>query len=174
MSSSALRAAPHPAGHRNDSSSAGAADDARAELLRAANINPRTGLATDYLNHFNEAIMLLEMIPDLPECAADFLAWQPLSYREHFTASCFSGRDLAISAYETADPVIRTEFDNITATMTSILTAVGEAMRQARHEETRAILAEQAAGWVKPLVTLAGALINGASHDADVDVIMSQ
>jgi hypothetical protein len=174
MSSSALRATPYPAGDMSDSSRAGATDDARAELLRAANINPRTGLATDYLNHFNEAIMLLEMIPDLPECAADFLAWQPLSYREHFTASCFSGRDLAISAYETADPVIRTEFDNITATMTSILSAVGEAMRQARHEETRAILAEQATGWVKPLVTLAGALINGASHDADVDVIMSQ
>ncbi|MGY4615278.1 hypothetical protein ACVWZ4_000505 [Bradyrhizobium sp. USDA 4472] len=24
-----------------------------AERLRVANINPRTGLATDYLNHFN-------------------------------------------------------------------------------------------------------------------------
>ncbi len=46
---------------------------ARAALLRAANINPRTGLATDYLNHFNEAIMLLEMVPDMPECAEDFL-----------------------------------------------------------------------------------------------------
>ncbi|MDP3655070.1 MAG: hypothetical protein Q8R67_25705, partial [Rhodoferax sp.] len=40
-------------------------DAARAALLRAANINPRTGLATDYLNHFNEAIMLLEMVPDM-------------------------------------------------------------------------------------------------------------
>jgi len=29
-------------------------DEARAAVLRAANINPRTGLATDYLNHFNE------------------------------------------------------------------------------------------------------------------------
>ena len=57
----------------------------------AANINPRTGLATDYLNHFNEAIMLLEMIPDMPECAEDFLLWYPLSYREHFTASQFQG-----------------------------------------------------------------------------------
>ena len=46
-----------------------------AARLRAANINPRTGLATDYLNHFNEAIMLLEMIPDMPECAEDFLLW---------------------------------------------------------------------------------------------------
>ncbi|MEO8318885.1 MAG: hypothetical protein ABI561_11235, partial [Bradyrhizobium sp.] len=42
---------------------------ARAAQLKAANINPRTGLATDYLNHFNEAIMLLEMVPDMPECA---------------------------------------------------------------------------------------------------------
>src|SRR5262245_28249336 len=51
----------------------------RDQMLRDANINPRTGLATDYLNHFNEAIMLLEMIPDMPECADDFLEWRPLS-----------------------------------------------------------------------------------------------
>src|SRR3954470_15421069 len=97
---------------------------ARAAQLRAANINPRTGLATDYLNHFNEAIMLLEMIPDIPECADDFLAWHPLSYAEHFTASNFKARDLAIESYESADAKIRAEFDNITSTMTSILTAV--------------------------------------------------
>src|SRR5882724_4934763 len=104
-------------------------DEARAAQLRAANINPRTGLATDYLNHFNEAIMLLEMIPDLPECAEDFLLWCPLSYAEHFTASNFKARDLAIEAYECADEAIRVEFDNLTSAMTSILTAVGAAMR---------------------------------------------
>jgi hypothetical protein len=54
-------------------------DEARAAQLQAANINPRTGLATDYLNHFNEAIMLLEMIPDMPECVEEFLGWQPRS-----------------------------------------------------------------------------------------------
>ena len=73
---------------------------ARAATLKAANINPRTGLATDYLNHFNEAIMLLEMIPDMPDCAIDFLEWRPLSYAEHFIASNFKGRDLAIEAYQ--------------------------------------------------------------------------
>ncbi|TKW73515.1 MAG: hypothetical protein DI543_26560, partial [Bradyrhizobium icense] len=55
-------------------------DEARAAQLRAANINPRTGLATDYVKHFNEAIMLLQMIPDMPECAEDFLLGCPLSY----------------------------------------------------------------------------------------------
>jgi hypothetical protein len=145
---------------------------ARAAELRAANINPRTGLATDYLNHFNEAIMLLEMIPDMPECAEDFLAWHPLSYREHFEASHFKARDLAISAYEAADESIRAEFDGIASTMTSILTAVGGAMREAKLAKTRATLAEQATGWVKPLVALAGGIINGGSEN-DIDYIMT-
>src|SRR5438045_5883063 len=117
---------------------------ARAAQLRAANINPRTVLASDYLNHFNEAIMLLEMIPDIPECAGDFLEWRPLSYAEHFHASNFKARDLAISAYESADPAIRAEFDQLAGTMTSILTAVGQAMREASQDKTRARLAEQA------------------------------
>src|SRR6202161_3102166 len=99
---------------------------ARAAQLQAANINPRTGLATDYLNHFNEAIMLLEMIPDMPECVEEFLGWQPRSYREHFAASNFRARELAIEAYDTANSDIRTEFDNITGAMTSILIAVSQ------------------------------------------------
>jgi hypothetical protein len=150
----------------------GPVDPARAALLRAANINPRTGLATDYLNHFNEAVMLLEMIPDMPGCAEDFLGWRPLTYREHFMASHFKARELAIEAYDSADAIIRAEFDNITSAMTSILTAVGTAMREARQDKTRARLAEQATGWVKPLVALAGGIINGAS-EADVDYIMT-
>jgi hypothetical protein len=147
-------------------------DEARAARLHAANINPRTGLATDYLNHFNEAVMLLEMIPDMPGCAEDFLGWRPLTYREHFMASHFKARELAIEAYDSADAIIRAEFDNITSAMTSILTAVGTAMREARQDRTRARLAEQATGWVKPLVALAGGVINGGS-EADVDYIMT-
>src|ERR1700746_1738574 len=136
---------------------------ARAATLKAANINPRTGLATDYLNHFNEAVMLLEMIPDMPDCAEDFLQWRPLSYAEHFTASNFKARDLAISAYELGDPAICAAVDHVTRTMTSILTAVGDAMREAQQDMTRTKLAEQATSWVKPLVTAAGGIINGGS-----------
>src|SRR5450756_1335729 len=141
---------------------------ARAAQVRAASINPRTGLATDYLNHFNEAIMLLEMIPDMPECAEDFLGWRPLTYREHFMASHFKARELAIKAYDSADATLRAEFDNITSAMTSILTAVSAAMREAQQDATRATLAEQATGWVTPLLALAGGVINGGA-EADVD-----
>ncbi|HEX9470519.1 MAG TPA: hypothetical protein VF957_13350 [Bradyrhizobium sp.] len=169
MTSPAAKSAPSD---RPAPGKVGGGNDARAAQLRAANINPRTGLATDYLNHFNEAIMLLEMVPDMPECAEDFLGWQPLSYREHFMASNFRARDLAIEAYDCADESIRAEFENITSAMTSILTAVGAAMREARQDKTRATLAEQATGWVKPLVALAGGVING-SAEADVDYIMT-
>src|ERR1700729_3593822 len=143
---------------------AGRAEDSRAAQLREANINPRTGLATDYLNHFNEAIMLLEMIPDMPDCAEDFLVWQPLSYAEHFTASNFKAKDLAISAYNAADARIRAVFHGVTSAMTSILSAVSLGMREATKNKTRARLAEEAAGWVKPLVTQAGGIINGAGE----------
>lgn len=158
--------------HQPTQQLAGLDEAARAATLKAANIHPRTGLATDYLNHFNEAIMLLELIPDMPECATDFLEWRPLTYAEHFIASNFKGRDLAIEAYETADPALRAEFDHMTATMTNILTAVSQAMREVTQDSTRTKLAVQALSWLKELVQATGGLINGGT-EGNVDYIMS-
>src|SRR5215471_13248862 len=93
------------------------------------NINPVTGLATDYLNHFNEAIMLLEMLPMAPDCKEDFLAWRPMSYVDHFVASNFKHRDLAIIAYEQADPVFRQQLDDIADQMTRILTETRDGLK---------------------------------------------
>src|SRR3954447_5470461 len=137
------------------------------ERLRVANINPRTGLATDYLNHFNEAVMLLEMVPDMPECAEDFLTWSPLSYAEHFTASNFKARDLAIEAHAKADPNARAQFDHLPDPMPSAETAVGPAMRELEKDTTRVRLAEQPAQWVKPLIATCGGIINGGA-EADI------
>jgi hypothetical protein len=159
----------------------GTVDAARTAALKAANINPKTGLATDYLNHFNEAIMLLEMIPAMPECADDFLSWQPLTYAEHFVASNFKGRDLAISAYNETRDDIRVPFDEVCDTMTSILLAIRNAVAGSQQDVTKTRLAENAVGWLKPLVAKAGGMINGASEaeadeaqpQNDADMIMS-
>jgi hypothetical protein len=56
--------------------------------------------------------------------------------------------------------------------MTSILHEVGSAMREAVQDSTKAKLAEQAIGWLKPLVAAAGGVINGGS-EADVETIMA-
>jgi len=45
-------------------------------------------------------------------------------------------------------------------------------MREAQQDKTRATLAEQATAWVKPLVALAGGIINGSAEN-DVEAVMS-
>jgi hypothetical protein len=86
--------------------------------LADANINPTTGLATDYLNHFSEAVMLLDMLASCLEFWAEFLT---VGYRQHFRASQFKARDLAIAAYDTADPNVRSNFDRLAVTMSVVL-----------------------------------------------------
>ena len=133
--------------------------------LTEANINLATGLATDYLNHFNEAIMLLEMLPICPECRDDFLGWRPMSYREHFKSSRFKGRALAIAAYDAADPRLRGSLDTLSGAMTAVLEATRAAMGSDTAPESAIALAERAAALLRPLVARAGAVINGANVD---------
>jgi hypothetical protein len=135
----------------------------RARLIEA-NINPVTGLATDYLNHFNEAIMMLELALQMPECVDDFCAWQPLSYCEHFAASRFKERDLAIAAYGNADPALRWRLDELADGMNAILLATAAAMRA--EPLALSVLAEDALARLRPLVARAGAVIHGAETAA--------
>ena len=143
-----------------------AAGDAR---LCGANINPDTGLATDYLNHFNEAIMLLDMLRDCPDSLDDFLAWRPMSYCEHFAKSRFKGRDLAIAAYNAAEPGLREFLDALAVTMTVVLETTraailcGPVLRRSRSDRRARRDLPQAADRAR------GAVINGdldpESHD---------
>ncbi|HSP49629.1 MAG TPA: hypothetical protein VLN61_05480 [Pseudolabrys sp.] len=128
-----------------------------ASRLADANINPATGLATDYLNHFNEVIMLLEMLSSCSECRDDFLGWRTLSYRAHFAASRFKGRAMAIAA----DPSRRGCLDTLAGTMTAVLEATRAAMSSDIAPESAVALAERAAVLLRPLVARAGAVING-------------
>lgn len=142
------------------------ADDAAARRpsdarLAAVNINPSTGLASDYLNHFNEAIMLLEMLSSCPDCLDDFLGWRPMSYREHFEASRVKGRSLAIAAYDFANPSLRGSLDNLAGTMTAVLEAARAAMSADEPPQSMAAVADRAAALLRPLVARAGAVING-------------
>ena len=142
--------------YQNSADAAQAPDDtsdvAGGPRLSDANINPATGLATDYLNRFSEAVMLLDMLSSCPEFRADFLAWKPMSYREHFRASHFKTRDLAIAAYDTADPDVRNSLDTLAVTMTIVLEATRAAMDDATGGRTRSRhLPETPSTWLKPL-----------------------
>lgn len=138
-------------------------DDFSPDCLSAANIHPDTRLATDYLNHFNEVVMLINMLPMMPDCAPDVVAWQPCSYVEHFRLSRFKDRDLAIRAYATVDPDRRAALE---ATIAGVERALGEVQRmiveapldQAPVQAVQDLTEMR----VKPLLSHAMGLINGA------------
>ncbi len=136
--------------------------------LIGTNINPETLLATDYLNHFNEVTMLMDVIADLPECLDDILKWQPKSYPDHFRNSSFPYKTLAIEAYGAAPAAGREALDKIVSELnTLILKAVAdialESMKQ--HPEHVANVAANAAQQLRYLISLAGGVINGAAHE---------
>jgi hypothetical protein len=75
-------------------------------------------------------------------------------------------------AYNSADEHIRVEFDNITSAMTSILTAVGDAMREVKQDKTRATLSNRPSAGSSRWWRWPAGIINGGS-EADVDYIMN-
>jgi hypothetical protein len=83
------------------------------DVLAKANIMPATGLATDYLNVFNEAVMLFGLLPDMPDMIDELLVWQPLTYEQHFARSGFQAKELAIVAHLNAAPEIKIPFDSL-------------------------------------------------------------
>jgi N-acetylglucosamine kinase-like BadF-type ATPase len=138
-----------------------------AAALAAANINPKTRLATDYLNHFNEAIMLLELVPTMPDCIEDLMQWRVMSYREHFLATHQKYRDMVLTAYELADPHAKSLLDDCVDTMDEILTATRDALHLDLSPAVAGALAQEAAAKLRPLVARAGGVINGLKIVSD-------
>lgn len=79
----------------------------------AALVNPASGLANDYLNLFNEIIMLVEQLPYMPELIDDILAWRPKSYLDYFQSSVLPGRETALEAYYKLDRRFLRDFEAV-------------------------------------------------------------
>lgn len=138
------------------------AGDLAAERLEQANINPQTGLATDYLNHFNEVMMLLEMLPAMPDCAEDVLAWGPLDYEGHFENSSFKDKKLAILAYHAAPAYLREHLEARVADINELVIQIQTQLREAPDPSVVAAeVADFATHQIKPLISMASGVIHG-------------
>ena len=135
-----------------------------AEALIAANINPTTGLATDYLNHFNEITMLLGLVADMPEVIEDLAAWQPASYEAHFERSGFTGKALAIDAYRSAPMEIREALEVVVAELDATLLDIIDALRASPPYAHSAIV-EKAEATIRPLMGRANGVIHGVGAE---------
>lgn len=90
--------------------------------LEENNINPVSFLATDYLNHYNEVFMLLEMIPDMPDMIEELEGWEPKSYIVHFADSNLSEKEIAIEAYNICPQHVKIPFDLLVARLNELIT----------------------------------------------------
>jgi hypothetical protein len=129
-------------------------------------INPSTGLSTDYLNHFTEAVMVVEMAAMMPECLDDLKSWRPRTYREHFERSHFADRHAIILAYETADPAVREALKSVTDTLNAVLVETRDVVLGHLGTPIAEALTQRAVAWLKPLIARAGAVINGTATAA--------
>lgn len=161
----APRRLPSHAGSPQGADGPPALADFSVPALVAANINPTSFLATDYLNHFNEAAMLLELAADAPELLDELRNWAPKSYADHFHDSQFAGRDLACRAYEASPPEFRLPFELTVRTINRrILRCLAETEAQRAAGRSDAEIARDlhdAGAAISRLIATAGAIING-------------
>jgi len=148
-----------------------------AQTLKAANINSATFLATDYLNHYNEAAMLVGMLADMPEMCDLIIEWQPISYADHFRQTGFSDKELAIAAFEQAPPDVLSRFR---AACNEVEEAIYEVQRQLRAAPEKAARVAVYGQEIFELISLVGGVINGEGEQtiedgaqADVDALFA-
>lgn len=92
-------------------------------------VNPASGIANDYLNLFNEIVMLIEQLPTMPDLMEDIKAWRPTSYQDYFARSPLPGRASALEAYEKLDLEFRKEFEAVVAELDQQATGIVAAIR---------------------------------------------
>lgn len=81
------------------------------QKVAGINIDANSLLSTDYFNTFNSVIMVLDMLPDVPDMLEEIEQWRFLDYTAHFKESGLDFANLAIEAYAYAPPKLREAFE---------------------------------------------------------------
>ncbi len=149
------------------------------QKVAGTNISETTLLATDYLNHFNEIIMLINMIPDMPELLEECFQWKPKTYQEHFRDSTFSDKELAIAAYDHVPMKYRKPFEEtiqrINEAVSLLLEQIGKIIETGQTELIDS-KAKSAAIALQRMQDFASAIIHGAENtlsQEEIDKLVS-
>jgi hypothetical protein len=130
-----------------------------------------TGLATDFLNRYNEPVMLLDMLPVEPACLDEFLGWTPCTYVEHFVRSRFSDRQRVLEAYFQAPAGSREALAAVVSEMAKVIVATQVELKREPEPAAQAEIATRAANRLRDLLVAAGAIVHGRRR---VDIANAQ
>lgn len=144
--------------------------EAMREKIKDSNLDPTTFLATDYLNHFNEVVMLLEMIPDMPEILEDAKEWQPKAYKDHFLESTIADREIAVEAYDAVPGVYKQPFEKTVGQINQTITTAVLALERDVEGGNMDLVRENATSLsriIQRLMDTASAIIHGSAETLD-------
>jgi hypothetical protein len=137
-------------------------------------IHPRTWLANDVLNQFNEVAMLLDMLGDMPDEVQTLRDWQARDYRAHFLASGFRDTDLLIAAYEHAPYDVRHVFDHVLGVAGKVTELGLESLVNAHDANPASDLGAPAGALAQAIrayvSVLDGIIVDARGHVAQADV----
>lgn len=147
--------------------------DLALEERAAALVNPASGIANDYLNHFNEILLLIENLPTLlPEMLDELLEWKPVTYREYFAKSLLPGSARALQIYDGLDDGFRREFESIIDGVNAMAVASVEVIRAHRTPDgeldpsTVSDFCENASCAIRSALNRASDLVNNGRESA--------
>ncbi|MEI8395880.1 MAG: hypothetical protein WCF85_14160 [Rhodospirillaceae bacterium] len=142
--------------------------------VSGTNISEKSLLATDYLNHFNEIVMLIEMVPDMPDMLEECYIWEPKSYPRHFEESGFSDKELAIAAYEHVPRKFRQPFEDTILQMQLVVGATIQRMAAAIDSEKPDQLrldCQVSVAMIHKIIQVANGIIHGTAGVMDQEEI---
>jgi hypothetical protein len=137
-------------------------------------IDSGTLLSTDYFNGVNEIIMLLGMVPDMPEVIADVRGWKFQTYVEHFRTSGLAFAPLAIEAYRHVPPATLDSFEQVLLQMRETVDEARETLSSlagAAQAEQLKLSAIDYSKRLQSLVDSGSAIVHGADQVSDQDAI---
>jgi len=126
-------------------------------------------LSNDFLNHYSEALMLIEMAADDPCMSAELADWQPVSYPAYFGASELRRATEALAAYEALPAARRQAFERLIAGMDTLATMAIFALHPPSAPDNARVIVEATAPALRDLIAKAGAFLNSGGQDLAPD-----
>lgn len=123
------------------------------------------GLSNDYLNHYSEVLMLIEMAADDPAFGAELAEWRPVSYRDYFDSSDLRRASAALAAYDALPEDRRLAFEKLVAAMDAIATMAVFALQPPSDPSSAPVIVAGTAPPLRKLIAKAGAFLNSGGED---------
>ncbi len=147
------------------------------EKVKGTNIDEKTMLATDYLNNFNEIVMLLEMMPEMLD---EVKEWHPKSYQDHFRDSTIAEKELAIEAHDHVLDIYREPFEQTVAQINSMIASTIQRLEKNITDGETDVLranAQTLSRMIQRLMGMASGIIHGSAKTVDqseIDVLLGE